>query len=77
MSAADTMLYGLKRDAQWLRYYAGETERHVIGIQPLPAFRTQAEAELDDAERALQSALDRVRDVRANIRPAPKLQATG
>ena len=77
MSIADTMLYGMKRDAQWLRYYAKDIERYLIGLQPLPSFRTQAEAELDDAERALQSALETVRNVRANIRPAPKLQATG
>lgn len=75
MSAADTMLYGIKRDAQWLRYYAADIERCVIGLQPLPAFRTQAEAELEDAERALQSALNKVRDVRANIRPVKQLQA--
>lgn len=75
MSAADTMLYGMKRDAQWLRYYATDIERYAIGIQPLPAFRTQAEAELEDAERALQYALNKVRDVRAKIRPVQQLQA--
>ena len=75
MSIADTMLYGMKRDAQWLRYYAKDIERYLIGLQPLPSFRTQAEAELDDAERALQSALDRVRDVRASIRPVQQLVA--
>ena len=75
MSTAETMLYGLKRDAQWLRYYAAETERHVTGIQPLPAFRTQAEADLEDAEYALQSALKRVQDVRAAIRPVKHLEA--
>jgi hypothetical protein len=76
-TVADITLNSLRYDAERLQYYASQMTGHASFIDSMPNFRTAAEAELETAERVLKSALDRVRDVRANIRPAPKLQATG
>jgi hypothetical protein len=74
---ADITLDALRYDATCLASRAETMARHAAFIDSMPTFRTAAEAELETAERVLKSALDKVRDVRANIRPAPKLQATG
>lgn len=76
-TVADITLNALRSDAECLQYYASQMTGHASFIDSMPNFRTAAEAELETAERVLKSALDKVRDVRANIRPAPKLQATG
>jgi bacterioferritin (cytochrome b1) len=62
-------LDALRYDAVRLTDRANTLARHAAFIDSMPNFRTAAEAELETAERVLKSALDTVRDVRANIRP--------
>lgn len=74
-TVADITLNALAYDAVELASRAETMARHATYIDSMPNFRTAAEAELETAERVLKSALDRVRDVRANIRPVKQLQA--
>jgi bacterioferritin (cytochrome b1) len=71
---ADITLNALRYDAECLTDRANTLARHAAFIDSMPNFRTAAEAELETAERVLKSALEKVRDVRANIRPAQQLQ---
>lgn len=74
-TVADITLNALRYDAECLSSRAETMARHAAFIDSMPNFRTAAEAELETAERVLKSALDKVRDVRANIRPVKHLQA--
>ena len=74
-TVADITLNAMRIDAERLQYYASQMTGHASFIDSMPSFSTAAEAELETAERALKSALDKVRDVRANIRPVKHLQA--
>lgn len=74
-TVADITLNALRYDAEQLTHRAAAIARHASFINSMPNFRTAAEAELETAERVLKSALEKVRDVRANIRPVKQLQA--
>jgi hypothetical protein len=74
-SIADITLDCLRYDAVCLADRADTLARHASFIDTMPDFRTAAEAELERAERELKSAYDKVRDVRANIRPVRHLVA--
>lgn len=77
MTVADITLNALRLDAERMQYYASQMTGHASFIDSLPNFRTAAEDELETAERVLKSALDKVRDVRANIRPMQAMKAAG
>lgn len=76
-SLADITLGALRYDAVELTSRAETMARHASFIDSMPNFRTAAEAELETAERVLKSALEKVRSVRANIRPAQQMKAAG
>lgn len=76
-TVADITLNALGYDARELASRAETMARHATFLGAIPSFPTAAEADLERAERVIKSALETVRNVRANIRPVPKLQATG
>lgn len=69
-SFTDILLSSLENDGNCLAYHASALERHVSMLVSMPAFRTIAEANLEQAEQQLTAALATVKKARRDMRPA-------
>lgn len=63
----DIALSGVERHSEWLRTSSQQIAQYAKMLVDRPKYETKAEGALDDAEKALVSALDQVRTTKAVI----------
>lgn len=61
-------LSGITRHAEWLKTSSDQIERYVRMLGDRPDYETKAEAAMEDAEKALLEALEKLRKERRRFR---------